>query len=219
MVAAIVALGMAGQPPDAQAQVTGKSVSNVQLGHNGDYHLTITWDAPSLSPKDYRVMWAKVGESYKTWTGTSGNAFPTTTSHTATNVERGQEYKVKVRARYDNSSGPWNAEAQYTIPAEPPPANEDTAPTREAGSMPEHIGILDWTEIDGAVRYEMEVQVGQEWSDITDTEASDGTRAFVNGSSAIIAVGVGGSEYIIRVRAVLDNDETTDWMVAGVRID
>ena len=41
----------------------------------------------------------------------------------------------------------------------------------------------------------------------------------MNGSSAIIAVGVQGSEYIIRVRAVLDNNETTDWMVAGVRIN
>ena len=225
MVAAMVALGMAGQPSDAQAQVAGKSVSNVQLGHNGDYHLTITWDAPGLSPRDYRVMWAKVDESYRTWTDTSGNAFPATTSHTATNVERGQEYKIKVRARYNNGSGPWSAEAQYTIPAEPPPANddppanEDTAPTRKAGSMPEHIGILDWTEIDGALRYEIEVQVGQEWSDITGTDASDGTRAFMNGSSAIIAVGVQGSEYIIRVRAMLDNDETTDWMVVGVRID
>ena len=225
MVAALLAVVAVTQSGTANAQVVGRAISNLQLSHNGEYHLTITWDAPDLSPKDYRVMWAKVGESYRTWTDTSGNAFPTTTSHTVTNVERGQEYKIKARARYNNGSGPWSAEAQHTIPAEPPPTNDDppanvdTAPTREAGSMPGHIGILDWTEIDGALRYEMEVQVGQEWSDITGTDASDDTRAFMNGSSAIIAVGVQGSEYIIRVRAVLDNDETTDWMVVGVRID
>ena len=226
MVAGLLAVVAVTQSGTANAQVAGRAISNLQLSHNADHQLTITCDAPIEAPNDYRVMWAKSAESYKTWTDTSGNAFPTTTSHTVTGVERGEEYKVKVRARYDDGSGPWSGEMTYTIPAEPPPNDdppEDTsdAPTNEANSMPEHIGILDWTDVDDAVRYELEVGIGGSnpgWSDITGTDALDGTRAFVNGSTAIIAVGVPGS-YTVRVRAVFDVNSTTDWMVATLRIN
>ena len=57
------------------------------------------------------------------------------------------------------------------------------------------------------------------WSDITGTGAEDGTRAFVNASSAIIAVAVEGHQPIIRVRGVFEDDTATDWMAATFRPD
>ena len=88
--------------------------------------------------------------------------------------------------------------------------------------MPGQIGFLDWTDVDGAVRYELEVGIGGSnpgWSDITGTGAEDGTRAFVNASSAIIAVAVEGHQPIIRVRGVFEDGTATDWMAATFRPD
>ena len=87
--------------------------------------------------------------------------------------------------------------------------------------MPEHLGILDWTDVDGAVRYEVEVGTGGAnpgWDDITGPDSSYGIRAFVNGSTAIIAVGV-QHEYTVRVRGVLGDGSASGWMAATLRVD
>ena len=235
MVAALLAVVAVTQSASAQSQSSDRKVSEVALGHNPSWHLLIVWEEPAAGiPSDYRVMWAKSSENYKTWTDESGNAFPTTNSHSVMDVERGVEYKVKVRARYGDGSGPWSDEVRYTVPPEttpeptqeptpePTPEPESDAPTNEAGRMPEHIGFLDWTDVDGAVRYELEVGIGGSnpgWSDITGTGAEDGTRAFVNASSAIIAVAVEGHQPIIRVRGVFEDGTATDWMAATFRPD
>ena len=96
-----------------------------QSDPRGVYHLTLTstesgvieagWDAPGESPVDYRISWAKTGESFRTWTDMTGNAFPTGASHTITGLEEGEEYKVKVRARYGGSSGPWSDASTVTV--------------------------------------------------------------------------------------------------------
>ena len=226
LVTAVMALAAFGPPPGAQAQSSSRSVTDVSLAHNDSHHLTINWEEPELNPKDYRVMWAKASETYKTWSDSSGNAFPTETSHAVSDVQRGEEYKVRVRARYEGSSGPWSSEVTYTIPADPPanddpPEDDSNAPTNEAGRMPEHLGILDWSDVEGAVRYEVEVATGGAnpgWEDITGPDSSYGIRAFVNGSTAIIAVGV-QHEYTVRVRGVFEDDSTTGWMAATLRVD
>ena len=73
------------------------------------------WEAPSETPADYRIAWAKVGESIKTWTDLSGNAFPTEPAYTISGLEGGEEYKVKMRARYNGTSGDWSGEAVITV--------------------------------------------------------------------------------------------------------
>ena len=103
---------------DVPAQVS-------QSDPRGVYHLTLTstesgvieavWNAPTEAPTDYRISWAKAGESFRTWTDLSGNAFPTGASHTITDLEEGEEYKVVVRARYDGSSGDWSGEITVTV--------------------------------------------------------------------------------------------------------
>ena len=75
-----------------------------------------SWDAPADIPADYRIAWAKVGEPYVTWTNLSGNAFPTSPSQTVTDLEEGEQYKIKVRARYSGSSpGDWSGEVTITV--------------------------------------------------------------------------------------------------------
>ena len=96
-----------------------------QSDPRGIYHLTLTstesgvieavWDVPGEAPVDYRISWAKTGESYRTWTDMSGNAFPTGASHTISDLEEGEEYKVMVRARYDGTSGDWSNESTVTV--------------------------------------------------------------------------------------------------------
>ena len=226
LVTAAAALAAFGPAPDAQAQSSDRSVTDVSLAHNDSHHLTIKWEEPELRPKDYRVSWAKESEGYKTWSDSSGNAFPTETFHAVSDVQPGEEYKVRVRARYEDSSGPWSSEATYTVPADPPanddpPEDNSNAPTNEAGTMPEHLAILDWTDVEDAVRYELEVGTGGAnpgWDDITGPDSTTGIRAFVNGSTAIIAVGVQHG-YTVRVRGVFEDGSATGWMAATLRFD
>ena len=76
----------------------------------------VTWNGLDGEIRDYRVSWAKVGDSYLTWTDHTGNAFPTNSSHTITDLEEGAEYKVIVRARYqDGPPGPWSGELTVTV--------------------------------------------------------------------------------------------------------
>ena len=92
-----------------------RAVANVQLASNQAGELTISWDAPSETPQDYRVMYAPIDEGYKTWSNPSGNAFPTDTLITLTGLDQGDSYKVRVRARYGGSSGPWTEETQALV--------------------------------------------------------------------------------------------------------
>ena len=110
--------GSAGDIPVHLAQVS-------QSDPRGVYRLTLSstesgvieaiWDAPGNTPADYRISWAKTGESFRTWTDLTGNAFPTGTSHTISGLEEGEEYTVKVRARYDGTAGDWSDGVTVTV--------------------------------------------------------------------------------------------------------
>ena len=103
-------------PTNAPAQVAdSRAVTNVQLTSNQAGQLSVSWNAPAESPQDYRVMYAPIDESYKTWSDPSGNAFPTGASITLTGLDQGVSYKVKVRARYSGSSGPWTEQVEALV--------------------------------------------------------------------------------------------------------
>ena len=83
----------------------------------------VSWTAPTKPTtqnwSDFRLNWAKADENYPSYTETSGNAEPGANerSHTIENLEAGEEYKVRIRARYSTDwSGPWK-EATITVPA------------------------------------------------------------------------------------------------------
>ncbi len=106
--------GDANTPPVAPSdprEVGGITVSSTQPGT-----IQIDWDAPSEQPREYRVTWAKSGEDFPDWRDLVGNAFPTSTSQTITGLEEGEEYQVKVRARYDSGGpGGWSDTVTITV--------------------------------------------------------------------------------------------------------
>ena len=105
-------------PPTNTAAPTpanSRAIAAVRLRSESPGELSVEWDRPSEAARDYRVSWAKVGESFRTWTDLDYNAFPTTASLTITGLEGGARYKVLVRARYDGGAGPWTGEFEATV--------------------------------------------------------------------------------------------------------
>ena len=99
-----IVLTVAGALPSVvggvSAQEDGKAIHSLRLESTQPGELELAWDAPTETPTDYRVSWARVGESFRTWTDSEWNAFPTTPLLTITGLDEGVSYKVKVRARY-----------------------------------------------------------------------------------------------------------------------
>ncbi|MCE2473532.1 MAG: fibronectin type III domain-containing protein [Anaerolineae bacterium] len=103
-------------PTNTPVPANARDVSNISLSSNQAGVLAVTWNAPSETPRDYRVAWAKVGENFRTWSDTSVNAFPTSNSYTITGLEGGQRYKVLVRAHYHSGGpGPWSNEHEADV--------------------------------------------------------------------------------------------------------
>ena len=99
-----------------QVLQTPRDIGGITLTSTGPGVIEASWEAPTETPADYRIAWAKVGEPYLTWTDLSGNAFPTSPSQTVTDLEEGEQYKVKVRARYSSGGpGDWSGELTVTV--------------------------------------------------------------------------------------------------------
>ena len=84
----------------AEAQGTRGAIANLQLTSTTAGTLTVSWDAASPTPTDYRVDWAKSGENYKSWKVDDGHKYLTVTSIELTDLDEGVEYKVRARARF-----------------------------------------------------------------------------------------------------------------------
>ena len=92
-----------------------RAIAAVRLSSTDPGELSVDWDVPGETARDYRVRWAKVGEAFRTWTDLDYNAFPTTASLTISGLDGGSRYKVKVRARYEGGAGPWTGEVEATV--------------------------------------------------------------------------------------------------------
>ena len=123
------------QAQEPEGTVTGLSISSVKAGE-----LSITWNAPTLAPTDYRISWAPSNEGFPSYRDTDGNAYPKTASHKVTGLSPGA-YKVRVRARYYQGrhvntpwSGPWAqggpvSLAVGTTPTQEPNPEQTPGPT------------------------------------------------------------------------------------------
>ena len=135
----------------AEAQGTRGAIANLQLTSTTAGTLTVSWDAASPTPTDYRVDWAKSTEDYQSWKVDDGHVYTaeTATTTTITDLSHDTEYKIRMRARYYRGEhegkswgGPWAA-ATITVagePAEPiqqPPKEEPVQqPARDAPDPP-----------------------------------------------------------------------------------
>ena len=137
-----------------QAESHG-AITGLTLTSDAPGTLTVSWDAASPTPTDYRVDWAKSDEEYTSWKVDKGHKYPTptTTAVTIADLEHDTEYKVRVRARYYRGEhegkswgGPWAAdtitvagepaEAPTPEPAEEEPAEEEPAEEEPAEEEP-----------------------------------------------------------------------------------
>ena len=130
----------------AEAQGNPGAVANLQLSSTSAGELTVSWDAASPTPTDYRIDWAKSGEDYKSWTVDEGHKYPdpSATTATITDLDHDTEYKIRMRARYYKGEhmgkswgGPW-ATATITVagePAETPTPEPSPDPTPEPGAI------------------------------------------------------------------------------------
>ena len=110
------------QAQNADGAITGLTLTSTTAGT-----LTVSWDAASPVPTDYRIDWAKSGEDYQSWKVDDGHVYTaeTVTTTTITDLGHDTEYKIRMRARYYRGEhegkswgGPW-ATATTTVAGEP----------------------------------------------------------------------------------------------------
>ena len=163
--------------------------------------IAVDWDDVT-DAKDYRVMWAKENDPYKTWTDLTGNHFPTVSAHTITGLEEGEAYKLKVRARFDEGgSGPWSQPVHTLVASTPrPPA----APTGLAASLVFHDNVvLDWDDPDddSITGYKI---LRRTTGEFTTIEANTASQATSYTDSSVEAE----TEYAYHIRAINDDGES-----------
>ena len=107
---------------ESHGAITGLTLSSDTPGA-----LTVSWDAASPTPTDYRVDWAKSDEDYQSWKVDEGHKYlaPTVTTVTIADLEHNTEYKIRMRARYYRDEhegkswgGPWATDT-ITVAGEP----------------------------------------------------------------------------------------------------
>ena len=141
----------------AQAQGADGAIAGLTLTSTTAGTLTVSWDAASPTPTDYRVDWAKSTEDYQSWKVDEGHKYPDPSATTATiaDLDHDTEYKIRMRARYYRGEhegkswgGPW-ATATITVAGEPAvtptpePVKEEPVqqPPRDAPDPP--AGTID----------------------------------------------------------------------------
>ena len=111
----------------AQAQADNGTITGLTLSSDTPGTLTVSWEAASPTPTDYRVDWVKSDEDYQSWKVDEGHKYPAPTATTVTvaDLEHDTEYKIRMRARYYRGEhegkswgGPWATET-ITVTGEP----------------------------------------------------------------------------------------------------
>ena len=116
-------------------QENSRAIGVVRVESNQSGVLEISWDAPAETPLDYRVIWARVGESFPSRPDDPGNAYPTSPSYMSIGLDHGMRYQVQVRARYEDADGDWSAPVEAVVASAPPatPAPPPVRPTARPG--------------------------------------------------------------------------------------
>ncbi len=172
--------------------------------------LDVSWDAHPDGAEDHRVSWAPSNENFRTWTDTDWNAFPTGTSYTITGLSGGEEYKVRVRARFQSGpSSQWSGILTATATAQS--SSRASAPTgvnATGGTNPGELDVSWDAHPNGAVDHRVSWAPSNEnfrgWRDT-------GWNAFPTGTSYTITGLDGGEEYKVKVRARFQSGPSSLW--------
>ena len=135
-------------------QENSRAIGVVRVESNQPGVLEISWDAPAETPLDYRVSWARVGESFPSRPDDPGNAYPTSPSYMSMGLDQGVRYQVRVRGRYEGSNGDWSAPVEAVVAsastATPAPAAPLPAPPRSLRAEVTHNSVLlSWSAPEG----------------------------------------------------------------------
>ena len=134
LVAALMAVAFVGLNYESTSYANDRAIPSIGVS-GGTGSISVVWTAPTEAPYDYRLAWGLNGRyiSYKASnTSTAGNAYPgwSATSYTITGLDPGT-YRVKLRARYDGSAGPWKAASSVVVTGDAPPVVVVPDPTAE----------------------------------------------------------------------------------------
>ena len=189
---------------DLSEQRGPRDISRIILNSAVPGTIQAAWEASGETPANYRISWAKTGESYLTWTDLTGNAFPTDPSQTITGLEEGETYKVKVRASYAGTAGDWSGDVTITI------AETATNMTAVPGA-PFNLGVLSDDSGTLDVSWQAPVFDGSltvtgytvQWKTISGdwTVPSDVSEAATTGTNHTITGLDDGTLYAVRVFA------------------
>ena len=214
----------------AEAQSTRGAIANLQLTSTTAGTLTVSWDAASPVPTDYRIDWAKSGEDYKSWKVDEGHKYPDPSATTATiaDLDHDTEYQIRMRARYYRGEhegkswgGPWE-EATITVagePAETPTPEPSPDPTPAAGTIDalattdDDAGQLVLTWSAPAAPNATPTDYHVSWAKSTEDYPAD-TTTDGNAHSTTATYTLAGldydTDYNVRVRARYTDGENTD---------
>ena len=158
-------------------------------------------------------MWAPVGQSYPAWnaenTSEKGNLYPTDAEAVLDGLTAGTSYKVKVRARYQDDSGPWTDEVTKEVQAAAASVGtrDDTLGTvSDLSADPRaFLVILTWTAIKNNAITEYEVPRGS---------SADELAVIGTATTAVYADGPVEAEttyyYAVRARSATGFGPTSD---------
>ena len=203
-------------PVPVESQVTPldpREIGEISLTSTQPGTIQVAWDAPSEEPRDYRVAWAKVGENFLARSNHAGNAFPTSPGHAITGLDEGEEYQVKVRAKYDSGgAGDWSAEFTVAVA-------ETVTPTPVIG--PREIGEISLTSTQpGTIQVAWDAPSEEPrdyrvaWAKVGEpylARSNHAGNAFPTSPDHSITGLDEGEEYQVKVRARYDSGGAGDW--------
>ncbi len=213
LVLVLAVSALASWAPDTISAKTNRSPALTGVSVTGGANpgeLDVSWDAHPDGAEDHRVSWAPSNENFRTWTDTDWNAFPTGTSYTITGLSGGEEYKVRVRARFQSGpSSQWSGILTATATAQSSSrASAPTGVTVTGGASPGELDVSWDAHPDGAVDHRVSWAPSNEnfrgWRDT-------GWNAFPTGTSYTITGLDGGEEYKVKVRARFQSGPSSQW--------
>ena len=180
-------------PPSATPTPTATATGNSRVLYfvlvgsspwHDDGAIVVHWGPPAETPLDYQVNWGRADEDYPT--GANNNAYPASSPYTiTTGLEEGVLHKVRVRARYDGSTGPWSASLEFDNEIAQDTGTLTATPTATAGEPPTLtetiIPSFDYVESSMIVTWEPPVNGSVSHYILTRTHEEEGvvrTREF-----------------------------------------